>query len=146
MKIVVDEDPTLKDMEVIFRAPRIDADVLEAVSRLRLHDRKLTGQTDDGATHIVPAKDVLYFESVDKRTFFYTAKGVFETPMRLYEIEDRLAGCGFVRTGKSTVVNLKEVASLRSEVAGRIVATLSNGERTVISRAYAPEVRRMLGL
>lgn len=145
MKIIVEEDPTLEDMEVVFRAARIDADVLEAVSRLRLYDQKLTGQVD-GVTHIVPAKDVLYFESVDKRSFFYTADGVFETPMRLYEIEDKLTTCGFVRTGKSTVVNLKEVASLRSDAGGRIIATLSNGERTVISRAYAAQVKRMLGL
>ena len=145
MKIIVEEDPTLETLEVTFRAPRIDAEVIDAVSRLRLHDRKLVGEAD-GATHIVPARDVLYFESVDKKTFFYTADGVFETPMRLYEIEDKLGECGFVRTGKSAVVNLKEVASLQSDVGGRIVASLSNGERIVISRAYASEVKRTIGL
>lgn len=145
MKIIVNEDPAIEEMEVVFHVPHIDAEVFEAVSRLRLHDQKLTGQVD-GATHIVLAKDVLYFESMDKRTFFYTADGVFETPMRLYEIEDKLASCGFVRTGKSTIVNLKEITSFCSDIAGRIIATLSNGERTVISRAYAQEVKRKLGL
>ena len=145
MKIIVDEDKSLDHVEVIFRTPRIDADVIEAVSRLRLFDQKLTGQAD-GVTHIVPAKDVLYFESVDKKTFFYTADKVFETQMRLYEIEDRLANCDFVRIGKSIVVNLKEVASLKSDVAGKMIATLSNGERAVISRAYTPLVKQKLGL
>ena len=145
MKIIVDEDQSLDHVEVIFRTPRIDADVIEAVSRLRLFDQKLTGQAD-GITHIVPAKDVLYFESVDKKTFFYTADKVFETQMRLYEIEDKLANCGFVRIGKSIVVNLKEVASLKSDVAGKMIATLSNGERAVISRAYTPLVKQKLGI
>ena len=145
MKIIVDEDQSLDHVEVIFRTPRIDADVIEAVSRLRLFDQKLTGQAD-GVTHIVPAKDVLYFESVDKKTFFYTADKVFETQMRLYEIEDKLANCGFVRIGKSIVVNLKEVASLKSDVAGKMIATLSNGERAVISRAYTPLIKQKLGL
>ena len=145
MKIIVDEDQSLDHVEVIFRTPRIDADVIEAVSRLRLFDQKLTGQAD-GITHIVPAKDVLYFESVDKKTFFYTADKFFETQMRLYEIEDKLADCGFVRIGKSIVVNLKEVTSLKSDVAGKMIATLSNGERAVISRAYTPLVKQKLGL
>jgi two-component system, LytTR family, response regulator LytT len=145
MKIIVDEDQSLDHVEVIFRTPRIDADVIEAVSRLRLFDQKLTGQAD-GITHIVPAKDVLYFESVDKKTFFYTADKVFETQMRLYEIEDKLANCSFVRIGKSIVVNLKEVASLKSDVAGKMIATLSNGERAVISRAYTPLVKQKLGI
>ena len=145
MKIIVDEDQSLDHVEVIFRTPRIDADVIEAVSRLRLFDQKLTGQAD-GVTHIVPAKDVLYFESVDKKTFFYTADKIFETQMRLYEIEDKLANCGFVRIGKSIVVNLKEITSLKSDVAGKMIAMLSNGERAVISRAYTPLVKQKLGL
>ncbi len=145
MKIIVDEDQSLDHVEVIFRTPRIDADVIEAISRLRLFDQKLTGQAE-GVTHIVSAKDVLYFESVDKKTFFYTADKVFETQMRLYEIEDKLANCGFVRIGKSIVVNLKEVASLKSDVAGKMIATLSNGERAVISRAYTPLIKQKLGL
>lgn len=146
MKITVEENPELNDVEVLFRAPRLDAEVIEAISRLRIFDQKLTGLAEDGSIHIVAASEILYFESVDKKTFFYTAQHVRETPMRLYEIEDKLSGCGFVRTGKSTVINLKEVTSLKSDIGGKMLATLSNGERTIISRAYAPEVKRLLGL
>ncbi len=145
MKIVVEENTNLKDIEVIFRAPCIDAEVIDAISRLKLYDQKITGLID-GCTHIVPASEVLYFESVDKRTFFYTADRVLETPMRLYEIADKLSNCGFVRTGKSTIVNLKEVESLRCDLGGKMIATLSNNEKTVISRTYTPEVKRLLGI
>lgn len=145
VKIVFEEDASLNDVEVSVRAPRLSDEVVGIISSLKLHDFKLTGFSD-GAARIVPATRVLYFESVDKKTFFYTAEGVFETQMRLYEIEDGLASCGFVRTGKSVVLNLKEVSSLRSEIGGRMLATLSNGERTVISRAYAPRIRKLLGL
>ena len=145
MKIVVEEDAKLTQVEVTFRAPKIDAEVIDAVSRLKLYEQKITG-IENGTTHIVPAKDVLYFDSVDKHTFFYTATNVFETPMRLYEIEDKLAGCGFVRVGKSCVINLKKVECLQSDIGGRLIATLSNGEKTVISRAYAQNVKLQLGI
>lgn len=145
MKIVVEEDATLAEAEVTFRVPSIDSAVIDAVARLRLYDQKLTGLSD-GAVHIVNAREVLYFESVDKKTFFYTKGDVFETTMRLYEIEDKLSNCGFVRVSKSFIVNLKEVTSLKTDISGKMLATLSNEEQIVISRAYAPAVRRALGL
>ncbi len=145
MKITVEEDASLEEVQVTFRTPKIDEQVIEAVSRLKLYEQRITG-TCDGESCIVPARDVLLFESVDKKTFFYTENRVFETNMRLYEIEDRLGICGFVRTGKSTIINLKKVESLRSDIGAKLIATLSNGEKTVISRAYASEVKRQLGI
>ena len=145
MRIVVEEDATLAEAEVTFRVPRISSTVMDAVASLRLRDQKLTGYADE-ATHIVNAAEVLYFESVDKRTFFYTRNDVLETSMRLYEIEDKLSTCGFIRVSKSFIVNLKEVATLKADISGKMLATLSNGEHIVISRAYSPAVRHALGL
>jgi DNA-binding LytR/AlgR family response regulator len=44
------------------------------------------------------------------------------------------------------VVNFRRIASLRPEMNGRLVATMDNGEQVVISRQYAPDVRRKLGM
>ncbi len=145
MKIIVEEDSKLDDLEVTLRAPRITDDVIATVSRLKLHELKIAG-VENHTTRFVPAKDVLYFESVDKKTFFYTKNEVLETPMRLYEIEDKLGSCGFVRAGKSSVINLKEVESLKSDFGGKLIATLQNAEKIVISRAYAPAIKQMLGV
>ena len=43
MKIVVEEDAKLTQVEVTFRAPKIDAEVIDAVSRLKLYEQKITG-------------------------------------------------------------------------------------------------------
>lgn len=61
-----------------------------------MFDRKVTGSAN-GSTHVVNAEGILYVESVDKRTFFYTESAVFETPLCLYEMEERLEGCDFLR-------------------------------------------------
>lgn len=145
MKISIDERPGMDDIEVSIACGRTDRRVLELVARLRMYDRKLTGSSD-GRTHIVSAEDVLYVESVDKRTFFYTEDGVYETPLRLYEMEERLEGCDFMRVAKGCVLNFRKIASLRPDLNGRIVATLDNGEQVIVSRQYAPDVRRRLGL
>lgn len=143
MKITIDEQPGASGIEVTIVCGKTDREVLDIVARLRMFDRKVTGSTDSGI-HVVNAESILYVESVDKRTFFYTESAVYETPLRLYEMEERLEGCDFLRVAKGCVVNFRRIASLRPDLNGRIVATMDNGEQVVISRQYAPDVRRKL--
>ena len=145
MKITIDERLGATGIEVTIVCGKTDRQVLDIVARLRMFDRKVTGSMD-GSTHVVNAEDILYVESVDKRTFFYTAEGVYETPLRLYEMEERLEGCDFLRVAKGCVVNFRRIAALRPDLNGRIIATMDNGEQVVISRQYAPNVKRKLGL
>lgn len=145
MKITIDERPGTVGIEVTIVCDKTDRQVLDIVARLRMFDRKVTGGSN-GSTHVVNAEDILYVESVDKRTFFYTKEAVFETPLRLYEMEERLEGCDFLRVAKGCVVNFRKIASLRPEMNGRLVATMDNSEQVVISRQYAPNVRRKLGM
>ena len=95
---------------------------------------------------MLSAEDVLFIESVDKRTFIYTADTVLETGLRLYEMEELLADCDFLRITKGCIVNFRAITALKPDVNGRIIATLENGERVVISRRYAPDVKSKLGL
>ena len=145
MKITIEERQDAEDIEVAIVCKRADRRVLDMVARLRMLDRKVTGSVD-GSTRVVGAEDVLYVESVDKRTFIYTADEVLETGLRLYEMEERLADCDFLRVSKGCVVNFRKIASLRPDVGGRIVATMDNGEQVVVSRQYAPDVKRKLGM
>lgn len=143
MKITIDEQPGVQGIEVTILCKRADGQVLDIVARLRMLDRKVTGSVS-GHTRIVNAKDVLYIESVDKRTFIYTADEVLETSLRLYEMEERLADWDFLRVAKGCVVNFHRIASLHPDLNGRIVATMDNGEQVVISRQYAPDVKHKL--
>ena len=144
MKITVQERPETPEIEVTVVCARADRSVLDIVARLRMYDRKVTGSAD-GAIRVVSAEDIHYVESVDKRTFFYTANAVYETPLRLYEMAERLADCDFLRVSRGCIANFQRIATLRPDVNGRIVATLDNGERVVISRQYAPDAKRKIG-
>lgn len=145
MNITIEEQPSAQTIGVVITCRRVDRTVLGIVARLRMFDRKITGAWD-GSTHVVNAEDVLYIESVDKRTFFYTADGTYETPLRLYEMEERLADCDFMRVSRGCVVNFRKITKLQPELNGRIVATLESGDRVMASRQYAPDIKRKLGL
>lgn len=51
---------------------------------------------------------------------------------------------GFFRCGKSAAVNLRQTEQLRSQPGGRLLLTLSNGEKILVSRRYAAVLRRQL--
>ena len=99
-----------------------------------------------GRIYSIRAKDILYVESVDRKTFGYTAEEVYELGCKLYEIEERYKQFDYFRISKSCIVNLKKIHSLKPEFGGKILATMENKEKLYISRQYAPLLREKIGL
>jgi DNA-binding LytR/AlgR family response regulator len=83
---------------------------------------------------------------VDKRCFLYTADDVFETSLKLYEIEEVLADMGFFRNSKSQILNIAKIESLCPELGGRIEAIMENGYQLIVSRQYAKIFKEKVGL
>ena len=145
MNVTITENPALDDIEVSVACPRIDERVQRIVSALGAFDRALVGERD-GATYRLDVDDVCYAETVDGKTFLYTADAVYQTPLKLYELEERLAGTEFVRASKQMLVNFDHVATIRPALNARLQLMLDNGEAVIVSRQYAPVIKRKLGL
>lgn len=145
MQIKLEEDPSLGEVQVVIRCPRADGEVQKLLAVLRAMDRKLVGERG-GQTFLLEFSEVLYVDTVDKRTFFYTAEGEYETPLRLYELEERLAPYDFFRASKSALVNFRAIQSLRPDLGGRLRLTMRNGEAVYVSRQYAPGLKKRLGI
>lgn len=96
--------------------------------------------------HIINPKDVFYFESVDNKVFIYCQAKVFESRLKLYEIEKVYENWDFFRASKSTILNITKIDSVRPVFYGRFEALLQNGEKVFISRQYVPVLRKKLGL
>ena len=145
MKVTVEERPDLEQTEVVIRCKRLDGAAARLVELLRLSDARLTGEKD-GETCILDADDVLYIDTVDRGTFLYTVDGVYQTRLRLYELEEQLTSWEFLRVSKSAIVNFDQVRSLRPDFGGRMRLTMSNGEVVVANRQYVPAIKAKLGL
>ncbi|SDJ07850.1 transcriptional regulator, LytTR family [Lachnospiraceae bacterium G41] len=124
-------------------------DITDEVKRLKRHiDNFSTGisGTEDGNTYIVSPNEIFYIESVDKKTFIYTEDKVLSTDKRLYELEEILDNRDFFRCSKSVIININKVVKLKPEITRNILATLSNNEVVVISRRYATNLKKLLGI
>jgi hypothetical protein len=133
------------DVEVIINCPTATDEILLMVSLLQSSQQRMPC-TKDGTTYFIDKHDALYFESVDKHCFLYTASEVYETPLRLYELEDLLKDDGFIRTSKSQILNMIKIGSLCPDFGGRVEAVLENGEKLIVSRQYARQLKERLGL
>ena len=133
------DQPELVDI----RCHKVTDEVREIATFVRIRQGKLYGRSDQGQTEVAVV-DVLYIESVDERTFLYTAGGVFQTSGPLYEFEERLRRKRFLRVSKSTIVNLMKVRAIKPALNGRFLAAMSNGEQVMVSRKYAPDLKRVL--
>ena len=139
---MIETSDTVFDTEIEIRCNRITPEIEKIISTLKVLDKQLVA-TKDNETYFLNISELLYIETVDKRNFVYTAKDVYETEMKLYELEEQL---GFFRAGKSCMINIKYVRSLKAEYDRRIKVTMENGEQIVVSRQYAEELKRRLGV
>lgn len=145
MKISIEIDEKYTDTEIRVGCRRLTPELEKMIAMLRMLDMQLTVEKD-GVTYLLDVDKVLYVEAVERKTFVYTGEEVYESGLKLYELERQLEDCGFFRASKSCLVHLKRIASLKADINRRIRVTMKNGEQIVVSRMYAEELRRRLGL
>lgn len=143
MKININIDRRYVETEIIINSSVMSDELEKVIACLRVMDFKLTG-TKDGQTHILDAYKVLYIDTVDKKTFLYTKSAVYETNMRLYELEENLSSSDFFRAGKSSIINFNKIKSLRSDIDGRIIVVMENDEKLIVSRQYTAFIKNKL--
>lgn len=144
MKININIDNHYKETEITINCDQMSEELEKMIASLRVLDLKLTG-TKNNQIYILGASQILYIDTTDKKTFLYTKEDVYETTLRLYELEQRLSAKDFFRAGKSIIINFNHIQSLKSDIDGRIIVTMENNEKLVVSRQYASFIKNKLG-
>jgi len=142
MKITHVREPGI-DKEIILRYDVEDAEIKEILQWLQTREKKIPVKSEDQFRLLSP-NEILYFESVDNKVFAYTTERVLPVSSTLTDLADEYATLGFIHCSKSMVVNLHSIEALRSDFGGRIIATLRNEEKIIISRHYAKLLRDRL--
>ena len=145
MKITIQTDASVQETTLKITCREITPELERLIEALRLSDKKLSVRVN-GEIRLIDLKSILYAETVERNSFIYTEDGVFESPLRLYELEAMLAEHNFFRINKSTLLNLNKIESLKSDIDRRIRVRLKNGYQLIISRAYAEEFKTKLGV
>ena len=128
---------------VLIRCRAVTEEVREIASFVKSRQGSLTGRAEE-RRYEVAVTDVHYIESVDGKTFLYTNDRVYETPYRIYELEEMLKARHFLRISKPMLVNLMKIRSIQPAFNGRFTAVLGSGEKVIISRNYVKALKAAL--
>lgn len=145
MKIEIKVDNSIKETCIHISSNQLTPELEKLIAMIRIMERQFVVSAE-GETFLLDVSEILYIEAVDRKTFVYTEKGVYESGLRLYELEEQLEECGFFRASKACLIQLRAVRSLKRDINRRIRVTMENGEVIMVSRQYAEELKRKLGI
>lgn len=145
MNIEIQVDEKATELQILVRCRQLTPEIEKLLATLRMMNRQLTVKKGE-ETVLLDVEQVVYIESVDRKCFIYTKKEVYESDTKLYELEQQLEECGFFRVSKSCLIHLHLIQSLKADINRRIRVTLMNGEQIIVSRQYAEELKKRLGV
>ena len=145
MKITINIDDAVNDTEIQISCKQLTTEIEKILATLRIMNQQMMVMKED-ETHLLDISKIIYIEAMERKTFVYTQDAYYESNLKLYEMEERLVECGFFRVSKSCLVHLKYIKSLKNDINRKLRLTLESGEQIMVSRQYADEIKRRLGV
>ena len=138
MKLIKTKERGLTENYLELHYDEINAETKELISRLDTTLSNVEGTFDE--KHVsVPVTEVLYFDTVDRKTFAYTDKMCIEMRISLRNVLDDYSDAGLIRISKSAVVNVYKIDHLQGDINMRTTIFLKNGEKLIMNRGYKKE-------
>lgn len=105
-----------------------------------LKSRKISFSFVEGTIEL-PVQKIIYIETDGHKNIFYTMEQTYSLYKKLDEIEERLAGCGFVRVHQSFLINMQYIEKMSS-----YTLKLMTGKEISVPKSRYPAVKREYAL
>jgi DNA-binding LytR/AlgR family response regulator len=145
LKLNIQENETLTDIEIEIRCPKIDFKINKLANVINTYYFTIQGKKDD-MYEVLQLDNIYYFESMENKLFAYMQKQVYEINAKINELTSILEPTSFIQVAKSIILNINKIKKISSLVNGRMLAILDNGEKIVITRVYAQEFKKKLNV
>ncbi len=103
----------------------------------------LIGKSHRGQVSI-SANDVVLIEAFGNSVETIVDKKVIVLEKKLYELEEELSKDGFIRIGKSTLINSNKIDSVASAYNGKLLLYVENDQKVYVNRSYSKSFKEML--
>ena len=106
MKIRIEIDDNLTEEEIVIRCRTLNEDVLSIQKNISeaINTRMQLNVIKGDAEYYITLEEILFFETDGSMVAVHTKGQIYETKLRLYELEEMLPGM-FMRVSKSTILN-----------------------------------------
>lgn len=132
------------DEEIVIKCKALTEEVLQIERFINCNSASEMELQLGGKDYFIPINEILFFESTDPKTAAHTKDRMFYTPLKLYELEERLPR-NFMRVAKSCIINLNSISSLRKELTGICeVCFKGTNKKIFVSRSYYKAFREKI--
>ena len=137
MKIKIEVDETALESEVVIRCAGLTKEVQliqQALSEIAAGNQRFIfykGETE----YYIELNEILFFETDGGIINVHTAKDVYHTKLKLYELEERLPGY-FMRVSKSAILNVDKIYSMTRNLSTCLVEFTKGHKQVYVSRYY----------
>lgn len=145
MKITININENIDETEININCRQLTTDVENIIATLRILNQQML-VSKENENYLLDVSKISYIEALERKTFVYTEEAVYESKLKLYEMEERLCQSGFFRVSKSCLVHLKFIKSIKNDIERKLRLTMKNGEQIMVSRQYADEIKKRLGV
>lgn len=117
--------------------------LLATLNNLENGGTQLTGKTTRGQVWFL-AQEVISIEAFgnDVETIINKQRVLLEK--KLYEYESELEEEGFIRIGKSVLINTNRIESVASAYNGKLLLYLDNNQKVYVNRSYSKHFKEVL--
>jgi len=106
----------------------------------------ITGRRKSSFT-VLPVRQIRCFRADGDEVRAELSSGSFEVEPRLYEIEQAYRGQGFIRIGKSLIVNVLWISEILPWFGGKLLLKMKeDAPRMEVSRGYIRDFKLFLGM
>lgn len=146
MKIEIKLDKNCLETKVIIVTEKMTDEITALMQRLSEETPQGIVGFDGDMVLLLEPSDIIRIYSAVGKVFAVTDKKEYVLRLRLYEIEEKLNGKGFVRISNSEIINIKKAKKFDLSMVGTICVSLSNGNISFVSRRYVTKIKKALGI
>lgn len=138
MKIRIEIDDNITEEEIVIRCRTLNEDVLSIQKNISeaINTRMQLNVIKGDAEYYITLEEILFFETDGSMVAVHTKGQIYETKLRLYELEEMLPGM-FMRVSKSTILNTTKIRAIHKNITGASeVEFIGSNKLAFVSRNY----------
>ena len=142
MVIKLETSPEQEVIEILIKAPEGNKDAEQIVSMLKSLEAKIEGFSGV-IQKTIPISDIFFIESLQNKTIIHCEKEEYQSKLRLYQLDEKLADYGFTQISKYCILNVNKIEKVKTLFNSRMEVILANGKRQIVTRKYLAAIKQI---
>lgn len=144
VKVNIDIDKQHEETAITIQAKEWTTELEEIVSIIKKKKRqRLFGLLED-QTILLEPNDIDFIYAENRKVFAVVNNKLLEIKMKLYEVEEALAGYDFMRFSKSVIGNINQIQRFELSFNGNLCVFFHSGNKEYITRKYVADIKNQL--